>query len=73
MINYANPIYIMCFYIEFRLIGQVGSVFANGPGGLVSIQSWVIPKIFKMLLDTSLINTRHYKVRIKGKVEQSRV
>ena len=25
-----------------------------------------------MVLDTSLINTQQYKVRIKGKVEQSR-
>ena len=25
-----------------------------------------------MVLDTSLINTQHYKVRIKGKVDQSR-
>ena len=25
-----------------------------------------------MILDTSLINTQHYKVRIKSKVEQSR-
>ena len=25
-----------------------------------------------MVLDTSLFNTQHYKVRIKGKVEQSR-
>ena len=25
-----------------------------------------------MLLDTSLLNTQHYKVRIKGKVEQSK-
>ena len=25
-----------------------------------------------MVLDTSLLNTRQYKVRIKGKVEQSR-
>ena len=25
-----------------------------------------------MVLDASLINTQHYKVRIKGKVEQSR-
>ena len=28
--------------------------------------------IFKMVLDTSLLNTQQYKVRIKGKVEQSR-
>ena len=27
---------------------------------------------FKMLLDASLLNTQHYKVRIKGKVEQTR-
>ena len=25
-----------------------------------------------MVLDTSFLNTQHYKVRIKGKVEQSR-
>ena len=25
-----------------------------------------------MVLDTSLLNTQHYKVRIKGKVEQSK-
>ena len=29
-------------------------------------------KLFKMVLDTSLLNTQQYKVRIKGKVEQSR-
>ena len=36
------------------------------------IPSPVIPKTLKMLLDTSLLNTQQYKVRIKGKVEQSR-
>ena len=25
----------------------------------------------KIVLDTALLNTQHYKVRIKGKVEQS--
>ena len=29
-------------------------------------------KDLKMVLDTSLLNTHHYKVRIKVKVEQSR-
>ena len=53
-------------------IGQVGRVFANGPGGRGSIPGLVIPKTFKMALDTSLLNTQHYKVRIKGKMEQSR-
>ena len=46
--------------------------FANSPGDLGSIPDRVIPKTQKMVLDTSLLNTQHYKVRIKGKVEQSR-
>ena len=45
-------------------------VFANGPGDLGSIPGRVIPKTLKMALDTSLLNTQQYKVRIKGKVEQ---
>ena len=54
------------------LIGQVGRVFANGPEDLGSIPGHVMPKTLKMVLDTSLLNTQQYKVRIKGKVEQSR-
>ena len=54
------------------IIGLVGRVFANGPGDLGSIPGRVIPKTLKMLLDTSLLNTQQYKVRIKGKVVQSR-
>ena len=55
-----------------RLIGLVGRVFANGPGDLGSIPGWVIPKTLKMVLDTSLLNTQHYKGHIKDKVKQSR-
>ena len=47
-------------------------VFANGPGDLDSIPGRVIPKTQKMVLEAFLLNTQHYKVRIKGKVEQSR-
>ena len=47
-------------------------MFANGPGDLGSIPGRVIPKTQKMVLDASLLSTHHYKVRIKGKVEQSR-
>ena len=47
-------------------------VFANGLGDLGSIPGQVIPKTQKMVRDASLLNTQHYKVRIKGKVEQSR-
>ena len=47
-------------------------VFANGPEGRDSIPGWVIPKTQKTVLDAALLNTQQYKVRIKGKVEQSR-
>ena len=47
-------------------------VFAKGPGDLGSIPGRVISKTLKMVLDTSLLNAHHYRVRIKGKVEQSR-
>ena len=40
-------------------------------GDLGSIPGRVIPKTLKMELDTTLLNTQHYKVRFKGKVEQS--
>ena len=46
--------------------------FANEPGDWGSIPGRVIPKTQKMVLDTSLLNTQHHKVRFKGKVEQSR-
>ena len=50
------------------LISLVGRVFAHGLGDLDSIPGCVIPKIQKMVLDTSLLNTQQYKVRIKGKI-----
>ena len=57
-----NPVYT---YLAVR-------VFDNGLGDLGSIPARVIPKTQKMVLDASLLNTQHYKVRIEGKVEQSR-
>ena len=50
----------------------MGKVFTNDPGDRGSILGRVIPKTLKMVLDTFLLNTQQYKVRIKGKVEQSR-
>ena len=48
-------------------------VFANGPGDRGLIPGRVTPKTQKMVLDATLLNSQHYKVkRIKGKVEQSR-
>ena len=54
------------------LNSQVGRVFANGPGNRGSHTDWVIWKTQKMVLDTALLNTQHYKICIKGKEEQSR-
>ena len=62
-------LFLLYLYIY---IGLAVRVFANGPGDLVSIPGRVIPKTQKMVLDASLLNTQHYKVWIKGKVEQSR-
>ena len=47
-------------------------MFANGLGDLGWIPGRIVPKTFKMVLDTSLLNTQRYKVRIKNKMEQSR-
>ena len=55
-----------------QAIGLMSRVFMNGPGDWGSIPGWVIPKIQKMVLNATLLNTQHYKVSIKGKVEQSR-
>ena len=51
---------------------RMDRVFANGPGDLGSIPVRVIPMTLKMVLDTSLLNTQQYKVRIESKVEQTR-
>ena len=52
--------------------GLMCIVSANGPGERGSTPGRVITKTQKMILDAALFNTQHYKVRIKGKVEQSR-
>ena len=54
-----------------RAIDLISRVFANSPGDRGSIPVRVIPKTQKIVLDPTLLNT-HYKVRIKGKVEQSK-
>ena len=47
-------------------------VITNSLGDQGSIPGRVIPKTQKMVLDATLLKTKHYKLRIKGKVEQSR-
>ena len=53
-------------------IRQIGRMFANGPWDWGSTLGRVIPKTQKIILDVSLLNTQHYEVGIKGKVEQSK-
>ena len=55
-----------------RFIGLEDRLFGYCQGDLGSIPGHVIPKTLKVVLDTSLLNNQQYKVRIKGKVEQSR-
>ena len=50
----------------------MGRVFGNCLEDQGSIPGRVIRKTQKMILDAALLNTQHYKVRIKGKVKQSR-
>ena len=59
------PLFLGFFLAGVPDISKMLRVFINGPGR-------VIPKTQKMVLDASLLNTQHYKVWIKGKVEQSR-
>ena len=44
-------------------------VFANGLG---SITGQVVPKTPKIVINASLLNSQHFNVQIKGKMEQSR-
>ena len=46
-------------------------MFANGLRDWGSIWVQFIPKTQKKVLDAALLNTQHYKVGIKGKVEQN--
>ena len=57
--------------ISTQVIGLMSIVFSNGQRDQGSIPGRVILKIQKMVLDATLLNT-HYKVRIEGKVEQSK-
>ena len=67
----AIPVYFAGI-VKCRAIGLMRRVFANSPGDRGSIEGRVIPKTPKMVLDDASLNTQHYKVKIKGKVEQSR-
>ena len=63
-------IYIYIYIVPVHYLE--GRMFSNGLEDRGSIPARVITKTQKMVLDASLLNTQHYKVRIKSKVEQSR-
>ena len=56
----------------YNNIGQMSRVFAYGQGDRGPIPDQIIPNTLKMVVDAALLNTQNYKVRIKGKVKQSR-
>ena len=60
------------YVIWNRLVGLEYRVFANGPRDQGSIPVHIVPKTLKLVLDTSFLNTLHYKVRVMGKAEQSK-
>ena len=57
----SNTLTIMPWRIAIRV-----RVFAKDPGDWGSILGWVISNTQKMWLDTTLFNSQHYKVLIKG-------
>ena len=71
---YENCLSVLIYelYYDNNIHCLMSRAFVNGPGDLGSIPGWVIQKTPKMVLHAALLNTQHYKVRIKGKVEQSR-
>ena len=66
--------WVICLYAILslnnsnRAMEQMRRVFVNGPGDQGSITCLVISKTQKLVLelDTALVNTQHYKVKIKG-------
>ena len=59
----------MLIYI-YICIGLEGWIFANVPEDRDSIPGRVILRTQKIILDISILNIQHYKVRISGNVQQ---
>ena len=71
--------FILVFEVSFDFyvytewpIGIMVRVFTNGPADQVSISDCVTPKTLKKKLYASLLKTQQFKVRIKGKWNDSR-
>ena len=68
----VSSMYMQVQVLKVTIIGLMSRVFANGLRDRDSIPGQIIPKTQKMVLDSALLNTQYHKIRIKGKVEQSR-
>ena len=55
---------------NYQAISLMSKVFAYGPGDPSSIPGRVIPKSQKMVLDSALLNTQKYNLRINRRVEK---
>ena len=70
LMSSAQPSIGICICTIYHWLS--GKVFTTGSGDWGSISRRVIPKTQKMVLNTSLLNTQHYKVCFKGKMDYSR-
>ena len=61
--------FIVGYFSWMRTIALMIRVFTKAPEDQGSIPGRIIPTTQKMVLDTALLNARHYKVQIKGKME----
>ena len=75
---YFNRLTIPPFESSLVLVDVVNKVRSSGKTNKLSTITYIYILLtvkqggIKMVLDTSLLNTQQYMVRIKGKVEQSR-
>ena len=60
-------LYSLC-YILYYTGHWPNRVFAIGPGDLLQSQVESYKRLKKMVLDATLLNTQHYKIRIKVKL-----
>ena len=69
--RFYSVIFMNILFSNNQVTGLKSRVFANNLGDRGSIPGRAIPKTQKMVLDSALLSTQHFKVRIKGKVVQS--
>ena len=66
----VSPLQYIYIYIQGHWLNELSLSMVRETGVQSEVESY--QRLKNMLLDTALLNTQHYKVRIKGKVELSR-